>query len=391
MNFLVLGFVQGACVGFGIPIAQSFGSKNITDIHRYLWNGLYVCITLAFLLCVTTTIGAPALLKLIKTPDDIFSMACIYIQILFLGIPATIFYNYSASILRAFGDSKHPFYFLLLSSVLNIVLDYIAIEYFHMGVVGAAIATVVSQLLSGALNCWWLTKHIEIFRIQTEELRPSTSHIGRICIIGLPMGLEYSVSAIGAIVMQDAINTMGSAIVASQTAGEKIRHMFTLPMESVGMAMATYVGQNFGAKKYDRIQAGIRDGLILQACYCLAAWIIIFLGKRTFVHLVVDDTFPVVTDGAVQYLAVISSLFLLHGSLMIFRNTLQGLGYSFHAILSGFGELAGRSLGAWLAVHTSGYMAICYSNPLAWGISLCYCIIMVAYALRKCRSSLLFT
>ena len=185
--------------------------------------------------------------------------------------------------------------------------------------------------------------------------------------------------------MQDAINLLGSTAVAAQTAGEKIRQMFTLPMESVGMAMATYVGQNHGAHRTDRIQQGIKDGCTIQLTYCVAAWVVILFVKPYAVGLVLGDAEPAVTAGAIQYLAIMSLLFCFHGLLMIFRNTLQGLGYSMQAIISGVGELIGRSLGGILAVRVLGFFGICIANPLAWGLALCYCIVMVTYYLRKLR------
>lgn len=408
LHFLTLGFVQGACVGFGIPLAQSFGAKNQKDIHRYLWNGTWLCLFLSVVLTAAMTAAAGPLLAMIHTPESIFSMAVIYIQILFLGIPASMLYNYSAGALRALGDSRHPFYFLLFASILNILLDYVFIVPLGMGVDGAALATVLSQLVSGLLNTWWLFTKIDIIRIRKDEMALSKAHLGKLCIIGLPMGFEYSVSAIGAVVMQNAINSLGSVAVAAQTAGEKIRQMFTLPMESVGMAMATYAGQNYGAGRMDRIRQGIRSGLTIQALYCVFAWTAIFLLKMPLVELVLGEaafeaagtavgagagaiagaaartaaapTAPVISpvaEGAVQYLTLISTLFIIHGSLMIFRNVLQGLGYSMHAILSGVGELIGRSMGGWLAVQFFGFTAICYANPLAWGLALLYCITMV--------------
>lgn len=197
------------------------------------------------------------------------------------------------------------------------------------------------------------------------------------------MGFEYSVSAIGAVVMQDAINLMGSVAVAAQTAGEKIRQMFTLPMESVGMAMATYVGQNHGAHRTDRIKQGVRDGCLVQLVYCAAAWVAIYFCKPYAVGLVLGNADPAVTQGALEYLTVISVLFCFHGLLMIFRNTLQGLGYSTQAVISGVGELVGRSFGGWLALHGLGYLGICLANPIAWAFALVYCVFMVARMLKR--------
>ena len=387
LNFLILGFVQGACVGFGIPVAETFGAKDQGGLRKYLFNGALLCVVLSVVFTLFTTLMAGPLLQLIHTPEELYADAVLYIRIIFLGIPATVLYNYASSVLRAMGDSQHPFYFLLAASVLNIGLDYLLIVSMGMGVDGAALATVLSQLLSGGLCAFWFftrtAKQEELtFRGQSSLL--SAGHCKRLAYIGFPMGFEYSVSAIGAVIMQDAINLLGSTAVAAQTAGEKIRQMFTLPMESVGMAMATYVGQNHGAHRTDRIQQGIKDGCTIQLTYCVAAWVVIFFIKPYAVGLVLGDADPAVTAGAIQYLAIMSLLFCFHGLLMIFRNTLQGLGYSVQAIISGVGELIGRSLGGLLAVKTGlGYVGICLSNPFAWGLAMLYCMFMVRRMLKR--------
>lgn len=383
LNFLTLGFVQGACVGFGIPLAKAVGAKDAADFKRYFFSGVWLCVLMGAVMTLGTLALAGPLLRMINTPEDIFSDALIYIRVIFLGIPASILYNFCAGALRAAGDSQRPTYFLLFSSCLNIVLDYVFIVPIPMGVAGAALATVLSQLVSGLLNLFWLAKKTDFLKNCAGLRRPSGAHLGHLCKVGFPMGFEYSISALGAVVMQGAINSLGTAAVTGQTAGEKIRQMFTLPMESVGMGMATYAGQNDGAKRYDRIKEGIRAGLTIQLTYCVAAWLVIFLGKGAFTALVLGPGSGEAGRLSVQYLTHISLLFCIHGSLMIMRNTLQGMGYSIHAVLSGVGELAGRALGGWLAMQYFGFLGICYANPLAWGFALIYCTCMVVHFLGK--------
>ena len=383
LHFLILGFVQGACVGFGIPVAQSFGAKDREEMCRYLWNGTWICVILSLVLSLGSVLLTETLLRIMNTPWEIFAMAEEYIVILFWGIPASVLYNYSASVMRAMGDSRHPFYFLLFSSVLNVILDYVLITFFGMGVGGAAAATVFSQFVSGVLNVWWLFLRMDMEQTEKKVMKLSIRHVRRLCAVGLPMGFEYSVSAIGAVILQNSINTLGSGVVAAQTAGEKIRQMFTLPMESVGMAIATYAGQNFGAGKLKRIREGIKQGMLIQMVYCVVIWLVLLVLNRLLVGIVLGDAQPDISDQASRYLFIVSCLFIFHGSLMVFRNTLQGMGYSVHAIISGVWELAGRSLGGFLAVWGAGFTAVCLANPLAWIFALCYCICMVIYLLRK--------
>lgn len=388
LHFLVLGFVQGGCVGFGIPLAQSIGAKEPDEFKRRFWNGAWLCLALGTALTALALALAAPLLQLVGTPADIFADARTYILIMFAGIPAAMLYNFASSALRAAGDSRHPFYFLAFSSVLNIFLDWLFIAPFGWGVAGAAWATVLSQLVSGLLDLYWIAGKTDLLRGSAGPRGPSAARLRRLCLVGLPMGFEYSVSAIGAVVLQGAINSFGSVAVAGQTAGEKIRQVFTLPMESVGMGVATYAGQNDGAGRYDRIRQGLRAGLTIQWTYCAAAWVVLFFGKGAFTALVLGAGETQAAAYSVQYLSIISVLFCLHGALMVFRNTLQGMGYSLHAVLSGVGELAGRAVGSALAVASLGFASlgfagICLANPIAWGLALGYCVVMVRHYLRR--------
>lgn len=383
LYFFTIGFVQGACAGFCIPLAQSIGAKDAAEFKRYFWNGTWVSTIMAVVVAIATYLAAEPLLRLINTPEDILADAVIYIQIIFLGIPATVLYNFCAGVLRAAGDSQRPTMFLLASSFLNIALDYVFIAVLRMGVAGAALATVLSQLVSGLCNLLWLVLKTDLLH-HSEGLRgASASHIKRLCKLGFPMGFEFSVSAIGAVILQGAINSFGTAVIAGQTAGEKIRRMFTLPMESVGVGMATYVGQNMGAERYDRICDGIKAGWTIQITYCAVIWVVLFFLKKPLSVFVLGPDATEAVALSVQYLSIMSLLFIGHGGVMLMRNTLQGMGYSFHAVLSGVGELAGRALGGWLAVNVLGYFGICISNPLAWLLATAYCSVLVWYYLRK--------
>jgi len=381
LNFLTLGFVQGACVGFGIPLAQSFGAKDDGQYKRYFFNGVLICVVMSVLMTAAMLLLASPMLRLMCTPEDIFNQTLAYMLVIFAGIPASVLYNFCAGALRAAGDSRHPFVFLLISSLLNIALDYILIVPIPMGVMGAALATVISQFVSGLLNLYWLARRTELLKGGSAFWTPSGKHIRRLCVVGFPMGFEYSISALGAVVMQSAINMLGSVAVAGQTAGEKIRQMFTLPMESVGMGMATYAGQNDGAGRPDRIRAGIKAGLTIQWTYCVAAWVVIFLLKRPLSEMVLGSGATEELALSVQYLGIISTLFCIHGALMIMRNTLQGMGYSAQAVLSGVGELIGRSVGGMLSVAALGFVGICLANPMAWGLALIYCSLRVHHFL----------
>ncbi|MEE6699543.1 MATE family efflux transporter [Limosilactobacillus fermentum] len=230
LNFLIIGFVQGFCVGLGIPIAQRFGAHDHPNIQRYFYNAIYLCIAISLIFGVGMSFATRWTLTIMQTPPSLIEGAITFIQPQFAFIWVTVLYNFSASVLRSFGDSTHPFYFLVLASFLNIALDLWLIGLWHMGITGAAIATIVAQLVSGLLNLLWLAKKTHMVEFKRQWFSFSPSHTKRLTYIALPMGLEYSVSAIGAVIMQMAINSLGTVAVISQTAGEKIRQMFTLPM-----------------------------------------------------------------------------------------------------------------------------------------------------------------
>ena len=389
-NLTIFGGLAGASI-FG---AQFYGKGDHKGVRYALRFKLIFSVLMAVIAIVALLFFNNPLISLFLTESEsggdlvlTLSEAKNYLFVMLIGlIPFSFSQSYSST-LRETGETVSPMTASIIAIVTNFVLNYILIFGSfgapRLGVVGAAIATVVSQLFSGLLCTWWFFTRVEGIHFTRENCVLSAGHCGRLAYIGLPMGFEYSVSAIGAFIMQDAINLLGSTAVAAQTAGEKIRQMFTVPMASVGTAMATYVGQNHGAHRTDRVRQGIRDGCILQLCYCAAAWVVLFFVKGWAVGLVLGDADPAVTSGAVEYLTVISVLFCINGLLMVFRNTLQGLGYSVQAVISGVGELIGRALCGWLAVHSLGYFGICIANPIAWGLALLYCVFMVTRVLKK--------
>ena len=383
LNFLVIGFVGGTCSGFAIPLAKSIGAKNTEDFQKYLWNGVWICLILASVMTLLTNLLIYPLLHLINTPADILENSARYIRILFCGIPVTILYNFTAGILRASGDSQRPTNHLLISSLLNIILDYICIVPLKMGVSGAALATVSSQLLSGLLNLRWIVYKTDLLHGSRTHTRPSPYHLGQLCKIGFPMGFDTCIVGLGSVAMQSAINTLGTAAVTGQVAGEKVRQIFTIPMSSVGAGMATFAGQNDGAKRYDRLKEGLKGAITLQLCYSLMACVVINLGKHSFVSLILGPSSGQPGIYAAQYLTVMSFLFWVNGTMFALRNTLTGMGYSAYSVFSGICELIGKSIGGLLAVKWFGFWGICLATPLAWFLAMVYCGILVRHFLKQ--------
>ncbi|MFD1672786.1 MATE family efflux transporter [Agrilactobacillus yilanensis] len=376
LNFLILGFIQGACIGFSIPLSQQVGAKNKAAVNRFFTNAWWLCLGLTLLLTPLMILLTPSLLTHLHTPANILEMAIKFTTISFIGIPANILYNYAAAALRAFGDSVHPLYFLIISLIINVGLDLFFIAKLHMGIAGAAWATVISEFIGGLLNLSLFLIGPQRLKLIKSDWQIKAQSIKELCRIGLPMGFEYAVSAIGALIMQTGINRLGSNIVAAQSAAEKIRQLFTLPMESVGAAMATYQAQNYGAHNRQRLKQGVLSGVLIQIIYACSAFLILMLSKQYLLTLVLGTNVTPILNNANRYILIISLFFPIHGFLMIFRNTLQGWGYSLPAIFSGFGELIGRAAGGFLAMGALGFTAICFANPLAWGLALIYCLIM---------------
>lgn len=387
LNYLILGFSMGCAMGFCIPISQSVGADAREDISRYFWNGLYLSIFIELAVSVSISIFVRPLLIVMNTSEKLLDMAAEYFTIILLGQITTVLYNYFSGVIRAFGDSRRPFYFLVISCCINVALDLLFILVIPMGVAGAALATVISQGISVLLCVWWLARKMDVIETHSQQgkslIKLSMSHICRTCVIGIPLGLEYSVTSIGNVVLQGSINTLGTVATAAQICGEKIRSIATLPMESMGIAMATYVGQNFGAKRLDRIKSGIRSGLLIQAVYSAAAWTVLLVLKKPLVFLLLGNLTSAEAAASVQYLTIITTLFIFHGSLMIFRNTVQGMGYGASTLASAAMEIIGRSSAGLLAVRLNSFTLICVSSPMAWILALICCMTLCFYYIRK--------
>lgn len=366
INFLVLGFALGLCSGFGIPISQSFGAQDEVGVRKFVINSIYLCLIATIVLTTLTMIFTPSLLTLMNTPADIYQDSYTYISIMFMGIVATIYYNMLSSILRALGDSKTPLLFLAIASILNVILDLVFVINFKMGVAGVAWATLVAQAVSAILCAVFMIKRFPILKFKKEEYRFDVTCCKRLLSIGVPMALQFSITAIGSVMIQTAVNGLGSARVAAVTAANKIQMMVTQPMDTLGITMATYCGQNLGAKKIDRIEKGLKVSFALSFGYCIIACIFMW-GFGTFIaQLFIDASETAIMADVSLFLRMNSILFFLLGALFIMRNSLQGLGYSALTMLAGVAELIGRAIVAFVFVGIFGYTAICFANQFAW-------------------------
>lgn len=369
LNFLIIGSVIGLCAGFAIPIAQRFGAQDIKSLKKYVANIIYVSIVLSAVITVAAVLFTKPLLNIINTPAEIYDEAYSYIVIIFAGIGATMFYNLLASIVRSLGDSKTPLYFLLFSSVLNVGLDLLLIEVFDMGVRGASVATVISQFVSGVLCFIYVKRSFPILHMTKETAKPDFKFILTLLKNGLPMALQFSITALGSVMLQSCVNDLGPDIIAAFTIGAKTQLMIVLPAETIGLTMATYCGQNLGAKKLGRIKKGIGSGFVLAAIYSvLGIFVAKFFGPYLSL-LFVESSETTVIALAQQYIDMGSYFYLMLSVLFLLRNAIQGLGYSITAMMTGVFELVARGIGGLVFVERFGYDAACLVNPLAWIIA----------------------
>lgn len=366
LNFMVLGFCMGVCNGFAIPVAQMFGAREEGRLRRYVTNGAWLCIVFSVVMTLVVVAVCRPVLVLMQTPEEIFEYAYVYIVIVFWGIPCTFLYNILAAIIRSLGDSKTPVVFLAVSSGINIVLDLVFVLAFDMGVEGPAIATVLAQGISGIVCLWYMYRKFPVLHASREEWRPELSYMGKLCYIGVPMGLQYSVTAIGTLVLQAAVNGLGAAVVAGVTAGQKINAFIQCPLEALGQTMAPYAGQNMGAEKYDRIGKGLKSAVgmgfaVSVLCFVLA----IFFGKQ-LTTLFVDASETTIISYSYQFLLYCTGGYCLLTLVNTVRFTIQGMGFSVFAILSGIMEMIARILAATVVVQMIGFAGTCLAHPMAW-------------------------
>lgn len=365
INFLVLGFVMGITSGFSVLVAQSFGAQDYTRLRQTVAISITLCTFVTILMTGIAVLGARPMLELMKTPDNIIDDAVKYIAVIYWGIVAAMAYNMAAGILRALGDSKTPLYFLIVSSILNVILDIVFIVVFNSGVVGAAYATVIAQGVSALLCILYIIRKFPILHLHKKDWTFSFSLAGRLFSIGLPMALQFSITAIGVMVLQSAVNGFGSTAVGAYTAASKVEQLATQPMQTLGTTMATYCGQNMGASRYDRIKAGMHSASIIAIATTVFAILVVVLGGNTIVGWFVSNPTEDVLHWAQTYLRTISFFFIFLSFLFLYRNALQGVGLSFVPLMAGVGEFVTRIIMA-LFFAQNNYVMICLASPFAW-------------------------
>lgn len=366
INFLIIGFCNGVCNGFALPVAHRFGAKDYKSLRKLWANSIWLAGFFAVVMTIATVILCRWILRMMQTPENIMEYSYQYIVIIFMGIPTTFLFNLTSGMIRALGNSRTPLVILLISSVLNIVMDLVFILNFHLGVGGAALATVLSQLIAGIICVAYIVKRVDMLHFQKGELKLQKRELQELFNSGVPMGLQYSITAIGSVILQTAVNTLGSAAVASVTAAGKISMFIVCPFDSMGATMATYGGQNAGGYKLERLHKGLASCVLLGAVYSVFAFGIIYFFGPTLLHLFVDAGETAILANSQRFLMTNALFYFPLALVNIVRFMIQGMGFGVFAILAGVFEMVARTLIGIVFVPIFGFSAACFANPLAW-------------------------
>ena len=358
LNFLIFSLCGGMANGIGIIISQYFGAGNDSGVKKAIANAVYIMTSSALLMGVIGLLLSRNLLSFLNTPENILDDSTLYMRIMCVGILAVGLYNCIAAILRAVGDSKTPLYFLIVASILNIVLDLFFVKTLDMGVAGAGIATIISQLLAGIGSLAFAFIKNPYFKIGRDQMRAERTIIEQCVRMGIPLAFQSSLIAISCVALQSVVNTFGSVVVAAFTATSRIEQLVQQPYNSLGMAVSTYTGQNIGAGKIDRVKKGFRKGMIIMAVFTFVMIPLAQFGGEFIMKLFVNEE-DVIALGS-QALKITSWFYLFLGSIYVARGMLNGAGDATFAFMNGIVEMAGR---------------ICFAKPLTmipvigvWGV-----------------------
>lgn len=365
--FLILGFSQGFASGLSIPIAQAYGAKDYARVSRSVHINWLLAVSVSLVMTLVSSLLLRPMLEFMGTPSEIIDYTTSYLRVILGFMSVTVLFNMLSNMIRALGDSRTPLYFLMIAGVTNIVLDYILIVYFKIGVMGAGIATIISQGLSVALCLVMIRRNFPLLRLNWRQLDLRKDEVLQHCKIAFPMAFQMSIIAIGAISVSMALNKIGAVAVASYAACQKIEQVALLVLMSFGVAMGTYVGQNYGAKQYDRIRQGVRQVTYLSmGVSVVSAIIFVVFGKYMIGFFVTGESVAEMIHYGGIFFLLNSPCYFILGLLFIYRYTLQGLGNSVVPTIAGIMELVMRVVAAFVLSDWIGFAGPAIASPLAW-------------------------
>lgn len=372
INSLVLSFAWGLNGGFGIIIAQCFGAKDFKKLKKSVAISLSINVLFSLIVCIFSIFMSWPMLQALNTPAARLNEANSYISVILVFIIVPMLYNLEAVILRSLGDSKTPLYFLIFSSVLNIILDYVLIKFTHMGVKGAAVATVLAQLLSVILCFVVILKNFKIIRLKKNDFHFSASLFKNMMSAGMAMAVMNSIFSIGSIIMQGSINALGEDVIAAHLGSRKVAEMFMQPLVTIGTACSTFVGQNYGALKIGRIKASIKYSTIYSLIWSVFTFFILWFFGGQIARLVTGSASQVVFDNTQMYLRINAPFYFVLGLLFTLRFSIQSVDRKMPPIISSSMELASKIAAAYLFIPLWGYLGACIAEPLSWTLGAIY-------------------
>lgn len=372
INSLVLSFAWGLNGGFGIIIAQCFGAKDFKKLKKSVAISLSINVLFSLIVCIFGIFMSRPMLQALNTPAARLNEANSYISVILVFIIVPMLYNLEAVILRSLGDSKTPLYFLIFSSVLNIILDYVLIKFTQMGVKGAAVATVLAQLLSVILCFVVILKNFKIIRLKKNDFHFSASLFKNMMSAGMAMAVMNSIFSIGSIIMQGSINALGEDIIAAHLGSRKVAEMFMQPLVTIGTACSTFVGQNYGALKIGRIKASIKYSTIYSLIWSVFTFFILWFFGGQIARLVTGSASQVVFDNTQMYLRINAPFYFVLGLLFTLRFSIQSVDRKMPPIISSSMELASKIAAAYLFIPLWGYLGACIAEPLSWTLGAIY-------------------
>ncbi len=383
--FLVWGLVTGLTSGFSVILAQRFGAGDQKELRRYEGVAVWLCGVLGVFMTALLVLGLNPILHLMNTPQEIFAQTRLYLGVLFAGILITFAFNMLAGMLRALGDSRTPLVFLVISSIINIVLDIAFILVFHTGVEGAAYATLIAQAVSALLCILHIARKYDILKISRQDIKADLSGSKKLLSVGIPMGLQFSITAVGTMIVQAALNGLGPVYIAGFSAAGKIGNIATQAFPALGVAMATYTGQNMGAGRLDRVQTGVSAGFVIcLICSVMAGGAVYLFGPQLIQIFASGESGQMIGYG-VQYLKISAWFYPPLSLIFLYRNTLQGLGDGLVPMLGGMFELAARFGAILLLSGPLGYTGICFADPAAWIMALIPLVPVYYWRMRKVK------
>nr|DAJ06909.1 MAG TPA: hypothetical protein [Caudoviricetes sp.] len=366
INSFIIGAALGLTSGFTIPVAQAFGAKNQDKINKYSGSSITVSLMLGIILVIIAHAISTPLLKLIGTPNEILGLSSAYVNILYFAIPFQMLSNNFTAISRAVGESKKPLYYFIISIFVNFLLDLLFIIVFHWSVEGAALATLISHITAAALTGNYILRHNKDVHITKENLKPNIKTAFTQVKLGIPVSLQFTVTSIGSMILQSAVNSFGTATIAGFTAAGRVENLANIPLSGLSVGTQTFVGQNYGAGNYDRIIKSVKKIFVLDIMLSAALSVALLTVGMPMVRLFMTEPNEEVLFAAHKYLIATAECFSLVAVLFVLRNTLQGLGFTYANAIAGAGELIGRIAIALIFTPLIGFNAVCYAAPAAW-------------------------